>query len=66
MHSPVMALYQHLCNTGTAPEITIYLERRMCIEHIGISSSIRIRNSNIRILQFQLILNQLIGMITIL
>ena len=33
---------------------------------IGISSSIRIRNSNIRILQFQLILNQLIGMIAIL
>ena len=35
-----MALNQHFSNTGSSTEVAVYLERRMCIEQIRISTSI--------------------------
>ena len=63
-----MTLHQHLGDTGCTAEVTIYLERWMRIEEIAIGSTFLLVQSvgeEVVIGQGQLVMNQLISVITI-
>ena len=63
-----MTLHQHLGDTGSTAEVAIYLERWMRIEEISIGSTLLLVQSigeEVVIGQGQLVMNQLIGVITI-
>ena len=63
-----MALHQHLCDTGCTAEVAVYLERWMRIEEIAIGSTLFLVQSigeEVVIGQGQLVMNQLISVITI-
>ena len=63
-----MTLHQHFCDTGCTAEVAIYLERWMRIEEIAIGSTFLLVQSvgeEVVIRQGQLVVNQLVGMITI-
>ena len=63
-----MALHQHLGDTGSTAEVAVYLEWWMCIEEITIGSTLFLVQSigeEVVIGQGQLVVNQLISVITI-
>ena len=63
-----MALHQHLGDTGSTAEVAVYLEWWMCIEEIAIGSTLFLVQSvgkEMIIGQGQLVMNQLISVITI-
>ena len=60
-----MTLHQHFGNAGTTAKVTINLERRMCIEHVGISTAILILDGYVGRFQFQLILDEFVGVVAI-
>ena len=53
MNGSVVTLHQHLTDTCCTTEVTIYLERRMGIEKVGVGTSVRMSHDGLPILAGQ-------------
>ena len=65
MQEACMTLQQHLGNAGTAAEVAVNLEGGMCIEHIGIGTTVSIFHGSVGIHQAQLILDDVQRMVAV-
>ena len=65
MYGSVMALHKHFGYTCGATEIAVDLERRMCVEHVGVCASVLILDGDIRVFEFQLVSDKSICVVAV-